>query len=382
MDAEYSKGQRLFVETKVGTLEGVFYSMDRGHNRLTLTEVVLHPSGKKMEGFSHYYRSEVISVHTLNPGACAGVITKSEAAGNWNSMHKDQQANSMHKDQQANSMHKDQQAVQPGKVRESDVMNTMLRDAAVSRSNPSEEEYDAVNKLVDNHVLIKHMGDEFRKAVEDIKAEPTVGLSLEGATFGRHSQASLLSISTPSHAFLFDIYTLGDAAFDNGLRDILESKKIEKVIHNCRILSDYLHHKHGVTICGVFDTQVADLKVRQQRYGQLPRSARSLPQCLRMYLNLPENLVCRPQIRDGNIVLDSQQWNKRPLSIELEMSAVKNLVFLLQLRKKIWDELCRPFYQCVDVFLGAVRDQHEPGDSEYAVDAELPSELFSLYDEP
>jgi hypothetical protein len=49
--------------TQVGPLEGVFYSLDPGRNRLALTEVVLHPSGKKMEGFSHYYRSEVISVH-------------------------------------------------------------------------------------------------------------------------------------------------------------------------------------------------------------------------------------------------------------------------------------------------------------------------------
>lgn len=89
-------------------------------------------------------------------------------------------------------------------------MNTMSGDPAMNRSNLSEEEYDALNKLVDNHV---HVGDEFRKAVEDIKAEPAVGLSMEGAMFGQYSQ---VSIATPSRAFLFDIYTLYDAAFDNG----------------------------------------------------------------------------------------------------------------------------------------------------------------------
>jgi hypothetical protein len=61
MDAEYSRGQRLFVETNSGNLEGVFYYMDAGHNRLTLTQVVLHQSGKKQEGFRHYYRNEVIN---------------------------------------------------------------------------------------------------------------------------------------------------------------------------------------------------------------------------------------------------------------------------------------------------------------------------------
>jgi hypothetical protein len=207
MDAEYSKGQRLFVETNIGTLEGVFYSMDPGHNRLTLTEV-LHSSGKKVEGFSHYYRSEVISVRILDPGSYAEVSTKSEAAGNWKLMQKDQRA------------------VQPGKVKESNVMNTMSRDTAVNCSKLSEEDCDALKKLVDRYVLIDRVGDVFRRAVEDIKAEPAVGLSMEGAMFGRYSQASLVSFATPSCAFLFDIYTLGDAADDKGLRDRLESEKI------------------------------------------------------------------------------------------------------------------------------------------------------------
>jgi len=365
MDAEYSKGQRLFVVTQVGTLEGVFYSLDPGHNRLTLTEVVLHPSAKKIEGFSHYYGNEVISIRILDAGVYAGDSTKSEAAGNWNLMRKDQQA------------------VQTGEVKESDLMNIMSRDTAMNCSNLSEEEYDALNKLVDNHVLIKHVGDEFRRAVEDIKAEPAVGLSMEGAMSGQYSQASLLSIATPSRAFLFDIYTLGDAAFDNGLRDILESEKIEKVIHNCHIVSGYLHHKHRVTICNVCDTQVADQRVTQQLYGQVSCSVRSLPQCLSIYLNLPENLVHHPQIRDGSIVFDSLQWNKRPLPIELEIAAVKNSVFLLQLRKQIWKKLWRLFHRYVDVFLGVVRDSDKPEAREYlANNAKVPSQLFSLFDEP
>jgi hypothetical protein len=53
-----------------------------------------------------------------------------------------------------------------------------------------------------------------------------------------------VGFSTPRCAFLFDIYTLGDAAFDNRLRDKLQSETIEKVIHECHIVADYLHHKH------------------------------------------------------------------------------------------------------------------------------------------
>ena len=131
------------------------------------------------------------------------------------------------------------------------------------------------------------------------------------------------------------------------------------------------------------DAQIAGVRVTQQQYGQVPCCVRSLPQCLSIYLNLPENLIYHPQICDGNIALDSLQWNKRPLPIELEIGAVKNSIFLLQLQKKIWKELWRLFYHCVDVFLGVVRDSDEPEAREHlANDAKVPSELFSLFDEP
>jgi hypothetical protein len=100
-------------------------------------------------------------------------------------------------------------------------------------------------------------------------------------------------------------------------------------------------------------------------------------------LNLPANLIYRPQIREGYTVLESQQWNKRPLPIELEIGAVKNSVFLLQLQGKICEGLLHPFYQCVDVFLGVVKDSDQPEDREHqANDAKIPLELLLLYDQP
>jgi exonuclease 3'-5' domain-containing protein 1 len=104
--------------------------------------------------------------------------------------------------------------------------------------------------------------------VRDIKAEPAIGFSVEGAMFGRYSKVSLLSIATPSCAFMFDVCTLGDAVFDNGLRDILETEEIEKVIHNCRLVSDCLHHKHHVTIRNVFDTQVSRMRTSKEHVWQ------------------------------------------------------------------------------------------------------------------
>jgi len=43
-------------------------------------------------------------------------------------------------------------------------MKPMSRETAMNPIKLSEEEYDALNKLVDNRVLIKHVGDEFKKS--------------------------------------------------------------------------------------------------------------------------------------------------------------------------------------------------------------------------
>ena len=136
--------------------------------------------------------------------------------------------------------------------------------------------------------------------VEDIKAVPAVGLSLEGATFGRYSQASLMSFATPSCAFLFDMDALGDAAFDNGLRDILESEHIEKVVHNCRIVSEYLHHKHRVAICNVFDTQVSGMgKLLKGMFGNTDLTCCCRNKILQCVLDVPSCLsggCCRASV--------------------------------------------------------------------------------------
>jgi hypothetical protein len=52
-------------------------------------------------------------------------------------------------------------------------------------SEPIEEEYDALKKLVDNRVPLHDVVDVFIKAVEDIKAESGVGLSMEGDISGK-----------------------------------------------------------------------------------------------------------------------------------------------------------------------------------------------------
>ena len=53
---------------------------------------------------------------------------------------------------------------------------------------------------------------------------------------------------------LFDIVTLGERAFEEGgLRRVLESKDITKVMYDPRADADALYHLHNTTLCNVLD---------------------------------------------------------------------------------------------------------------------------------
>ena len=126
--------------------------------------------------------------------------------------------------------------------------------------------------------------------MEDIKAEPAVGFSIEGAMLGRYSQPSLLSFATASCTFLFDILTLGDATFDNGLRDILESELHGTTREELKVPT--LHLPDNITV-------VTDFELQQLREIQ-PLATRQLD-------DIHDRVTASMQTYDVKPLLHSQQ---------------------------------------------------------------------------
>lgn len=68
--------------------------------------------------------------------------------------------------------------------------------------------------------------------------------------------------------------------------------------------------------------------------------------------------------------------------MELEIGAVKNVIFLLQLREEISKEAPRPINCYFDVLLIIMRDLHHTEASDYkANNAKVPLELLVLCDD-
>lgn len=79
---------------------------------------------------------------------------------------------------------------------------------------------------------------------------------MEGVRVSRSGVVCWIGVATSAEVFLFDMCSLGSAAFKAGLAAVYQRSDIVKVVHDCRFMSDALLHKYSVKLVNVFDTQV------------------------------------------------------------------------------------------------------------------------------
>jgi hypothetical protein len=217
-----------------------------------------------------------------------------------------------------------------------------------SSAEGTAEEYDTLIHLAQRAVFIDVVDKFFDTAVEAIKEESVIGIDAKVVRIDRRYEVILLSISIQTHVYQFDILKLGMPAFDNGLRSILESK-IQKVIHNSRLLSSCLNHKYSVKLDNVFDTQVSELIIEKNLCGEFPKYVCSLGECTKIFLGIPLDIE---QFNKD----DTLMWIKRPLSQSFKTSAAQNAVFLLPLQKCIKTRMFSSLKHGINIFLKTVRD--------------------------
>lgn len=84
-----------------------------------------------------------------------------------------------------------------------------------------------------------------------------VSFDCEGINLGTKGQLTLLEIGTTrGEAFIFDILTCPDMLVNGGLKELLESNNVIKVIHDCRNDSVNLFNQYNILLRNIFDTQV------------------------------------------------------------------------------------------------------------------------------
>ena len=122
--------------------------------------------------------------------------------------------------------------------------------------------------------------------------------------------------------------------------------------------SDILYHKYKVTLKNVDDTLVTHtLFTCQSIYaGYLPKYAVSVSNLARAYLGVKGAHLYFPHYRQQNLKADTEIWMERPIKEHMIVNALRNVMYLLELRyftKKAYSSFHR---NAVDVLLSHVRD--------------------------
>ncbi|DBA86264.1 TPA: hypothetical protein ACH3X1_005764 [Trebouxia sp. C0004] len=158
--------------------------------------------------------------------------------------------------------------------------------------------------------------------VEDAKAAlrhilqcKWIAVGCEGQDVSKEGRLCLLQVYAAPVCFIFDLVAVNSSTKEvvvSGLRAVLESDTIIKVMHDCGKPAAAVFYQLGIRLCNVFDTQVARGVLQHLAAvtgGELDGfdSEIDLEDLLETYgLSLPD---CREFIR-----LNPKHWVKRPLN--------------------------------------------------------------------
>nr|XP_014431800.1 piRNA biogenesis protein EXD1 isoform X5 [Pelodiscus sinensis] len=339
-------GKAMKITLKCGIFQGILQHVDSNRS-IVLSRVKNMETGRSMTGVKMFFGCEILKVELLEEleqDAARGdvkpfsvILCRDSVVTGGTGMDKGELAE--HNPQSSSCI-----------IPESLV--TPLSDLKYMLAEGEEENME--------YIVIDQFQQKFGPAMLHIQKQSVFSMAAEGVNLCRHGRLCWLQVATRSRVFLFDVFRLGPGIFKNGLQIVLEDKKILKVIHDCRSISDCLSHQYGIILSNVFDTQVADvLHFFNVTGGFLPHRISSLQECLMRHLKMSPQKVSFLECRQQAIQENPDIWFVRPLPTSLLKVLALETTYLLPLRLLLLDEMMSDLTNLVDGYLNAYREGPE-----------------------
>uniref|UniRef100_A0A8I3WRH7 piRNA biogenesis protein EXD1 n=1 Tax=Callithrix jacchus TaxID=9483 RepID=A0A8I3WRH7_CALJA len=326
--------RRVKLTLVCGVFEGVLQHVDP--NKIVVLKKVKNvETGRSVPGVKMFFGHEIVNVELLDE------VEQGSVRENSSSVSLDVERTGMEK--MKVEVLNVCESVSPAPEAPT---TSLLNDLKYS---PSEEEEVT-------YTVIDQFQQKFGAAMLHIKKQSVLSVAAEGVNVCRHGKLCWLQVATNCRVYLFDIFLLGSRAFNNGLQMILEDKRILKIIHDCRWLSDCLSHQYGILLNNVFDTQVADvLQFSMETGGYLPNCITTLQESLIKHLKIAPKYLFFLEEKQKLIQENPEVWFIRPVSPSLLKILALEATYLLPLRLALLDEMMSDLTTLVDGYLNTYR---------------------------
>uniref|UniRef100_A0AC34GWQ9 3'-5' exonuclease domain-containing protein n=1 Tax=Panagrolaimus sp. ES5 TaxID=591445 RepID=A0AC34GWQ9_9BILA len=122
-----------------------------------------------------------------------------------------------------------------------------------------------------NHIkALKPARDAFNQIVSDLdnQSEKFIGIDFKIVTLQNDEYLSFIIIATCSRVFVFDLRSSDTIVLESGIKDLLESDSVLKVMHDIKRVANVLAHRYSVHMRNVFDTQIAHAVLQHEKFGK------------------------------------------------------------------------------------------------------------------
>ncbi|XP_075544265.1 uncharacterized protein LOC142578678 isoform X2 [Dermacentor variabilis] len=299
------QGCRVLLRMNEGNIEGVVADVSQKTARITLEQVTDVTTNQSLFGPLHFYAQDITSCVVLENSTRKKYILQRDEDGPRLLRVRPVPAHL----EKLNSAQNNSEFICH---REEADTSEVIKKGFIKLIGMPEDLPKLQRPIATDFEVIDEVNDQLSEAIAAIKKAQAISVAFEGVKVGRHGSLSVLAVATSSKVYIFDVQSLKKALFDHGLKEILESSDIEKIVHGCRHLSDCLHHQYQVGLNNVFDTM---------------------------------DEVCA--------------WGQRPLSLRQIDALAKDVVYLGELAHACLKQMLQKFHLGVQFFLGLDRDCSE-----------------------
>lgn len=217
-----------------------------------------------------------------------------------------------------------------------------------------------------NYVVIDAIDSIFYNSIADLKHSRSIGMAFIGSDIEKGTDFSWVVVHAKDF-YLYDVMSLGDLAFVEGLKDVLHDENVVKIVFDCRVASHTLLHKHKSLMTNVIDLMAFEVMANSFAYpsGGVSRKMNSLVTCVAGNLSPSVVDVYSQKNRLEKAKNDNQYWNLRmrgttDRSKEEFEDMLQALIFevahLKKLKQALTKKMMSPVIDATDVLLGSFRD--------------------------